>query len=464
LPCPVSLDRKKGKPRIAETRTKPTRLDTCFIASVLSQSKLTSETMIMNTAIEYTPEIKQPVVGLGFSHLLAEQVLSRTKIPLPAFKKRSLDKEGDKSSILFKEEQVMAFQRSFSPSKSMAYCGLSVIPNQKPTLKAFKNSQGNYFTGFGGLNSCDNYLCPCCNQRVAAERRRLTQNSLLYAQKNGYSVNLLTFTINKIGTARERIQALNSAYNYIISNSLRKYARRRGVKDFQHTRSIDLTINEKHRGKEGHFHIHAIVLMDKEVSGIKEYIWNAYKTIMKRLGYAPSKDAYDYRPVKTTRGIQDYLNKSFYSLSFETTSGMKDGRVKDSMGVLNWLYKVSENPKRRQIELYKALIKETRRVRWWSCSRGFKEMGESYKNKKDEEIKEVFSQEIGHNLWYAINSLSGSRAMIQHLLMKRLENPDGDHDEWKQIHVLIAGSLYEPDISPRLIETYQLELKRILQL
>ena len=418
----------------------------------------------MNAQIEYQPEIQTPVVGLAFSHHVAARVLRRANSTELDRKKRSLDKEGDNPSILFRQERLMDFQRSFSPNKSMAYCGLSVIPNQKPTLKAFKNAQGNYFTGFGGLNSCDNYLCPCCNQRSAAQRRKDTQNSLLYAQKNAYSVNLLTFTPPKIGTARERITALNKAYNYIINNALKKFTRRRGVRDFQHTRSIDLTINENNRSQPFHFHIHAIILMDREVSGLKEYIWKAYKRIMNKLGYSPSKNAYDYRPIKTARGVEDYLNKSFYSLSFETTSGLKNGKTTGSIGVLNWLYKVSEKPKRRQIDLYKALIKETRRVRWWSCSRGFKEMGESYKNKKDEQIKEVFSQEIGINMWYALNTLSGSRAMVQDLLIKRLESPDEDHSEWKEIHVLIAGSIYEPDISPRMIETYQLELKRILQL
>jgi len=91
-------------------------------------------------------------------------------------------------------------------------------------------------------------------------------------------------------------------------------------------------------------------------------------------------------------------------------------------------------------------------------------MGQDIKNKVEEQVTEVFSQEIGRNLWYSINSLSGARAKIQELLISRLENPDNLNQEWKELHVLIAGSLYESEISPRLIEMYRIELKRILNL
>jgi hypothetical protein len=427
--------------------------------------------MIMNTAIEYQPEIQRPSVGLGFSHQLADKVLSRTNHSVPAWpevtpysKATSSIKEWDKSSILFKEERIMDFQRAFSPSKSMVMCGLSTIPNQNPTLKAYKNSQGNYFTGFAGLNTCDNHLCLCCNKKASVQRRRDTQNALFAVQKEGKVAKFLTFTLPKVGMSRERINALNKAYNYIVSNSLKRYTRRRGVKEYQHTRSIDLTIDETNTRQPFHFHIHAIILMDKDVSGLKEYIWDAYKRIMNMIGYAPTKSGFDLQDVENSKGIEDYLNKSFHSLSFETTSSFKDGKNKNSVGVLKWLLKAAEEPTRRRIGIYKALIKETKRVRWWSCSRGFKEMGQDIKNKVEEQVTEVFSQEIGRNLWYSINSLSGARAKIQELLISRLENPDNLNQEWKELHVLIAGSLYESEISPRLIEMYRIELKRILNL
>jgi hypothetical protein len=297
---------------------------------------------------------------------------------------------------------------------------------------------------------------------LSFNRRELIQNRLIASKNKGHSINFGTLTLPRGVSVNDSIKALNSAYNSIISNGLRQYCKRRGITEYEHTRSIDLTICDTDK-YWNHIHIHFLLITDKVIDGIKDYIWRRYKSFMDKLSIKVTKMAFDFKPIEGLQGIQNYLNKH---LSFELTSTKKKGKKANSYGFMEWLGRIASNPTKRQVAIYRQLVRDTKGTRWFSKSNGFEVSCQFLKDNemKEEQPIEVFSQEIGINCWIAINEITKVKVMMNRLLKDRVNNPDKEHLTFDTLVEVLKKSTYEQLYSERLVNYYKDKLCEVLKI
>lgn len=405
---------------------------------------------------------QSPIETISLTQEIVEKLYDRGLITESSNESITLDNNSLKYLPEYQIEKIMKFQSVFSPSKALAKCSLVPIPNRNPRLSASVYPDGTIHSSFSGLMKCNNVLCPECNKELSFNRRELIQNRLLESKTKGHSINFGTLTIPRGIGLEDSISSLNSAYKSIIGNGLRAYCKRRGITEYHHSRSLDITICDTDRNPY-HIHIHFLLITDKLVEGIKEYIWKRYKSFMKGLGIKVSKMGFDLKPIDTIKGIQNYLNKT---ISFELTSTKKIGKRNNSYGWMEWLSRISESPTKRQIAIYRTLVKESKGTRWWSKSKSFEVPCQFLKDKemKEEQPIEVFSQEIGLNCWYALNEIREAKVLINILLKKKIENPEGDNSIFDAVCELLEKSRYEQFYSVELMNYYKDRIKKILSL
>ena len=413
--------------------------------------------MTVNEEYDYK---ETPRIPIALTQEIVETLYERGLITEPKCESPALDNNALTYSSKYKIEKVMSFQRTFASTKALRKCGLVPIPNREARLSASVYPDGTVHTGFSGLMKCNNTLCPECNKELSFNRREVIQDRLLFSKNKGHSINFGTLTLPRTVGLTDSIKSLNSAYKGIIGDGLRQYCKRRGNQEYHHTRSLDITVCDTDRNPF-HIHIHFLLITDKLVSGIKEYIWRRYKKFMLKLGIRVTKMAFDFKPIETIKGIQNYLNKT---LSFELTSTNKIGKRQNSYGWLEWLSRIAEAPTKRQIAIYRSLVKETKGTRWWSKSNSFVVPSNGVEDSEMDEVKpiEVFSQEIGINCWAAINEITEVKVLLNVLLKRKVENPTGDHSVFDAVVEVLEKSRYERFYSVKLVDYYRDKLTQIL--
>ena len=181
---------------------------------------------------------------------------------------------------------------------------------------------------------------------------------------------------------------------------------------------------------------------------------------MKKRKVKVSKIAFDLKKIDNLNGIQNYLNKN---LSFELTSSKKIGKRSNSYGFMEWLSRIVSSPSKRQIAIYRDLVKLTQGMRWWTKSTNFEVKREDNELKKEQPI-EVFSQAIGTNCWIAINEISEIKVKINLLLKQKIQNPKGDNSIFDEVVKVLKKSNYEILYSPKMVDYYKDKLSKILGL
>jgi hypothetical protein len=309
------------------------------------------------------------------------------------------------------------------------------------------------------LVRCKNTLCVKCNKELSFTRRRIVEDRLLFSKNKGHSINFGTFTVPRDIGLKKSIELLNSSYKAIIGNGLRQYCKRRGTTEYLHSKSFDLTICDT--DKDPYFlHIHFLLITDNSIEGIKDYVWRRYKAFMKRRKVKVSKMGFDMREINNLSGIQNYLNKN---LSFELTSSKKIGKRSNSYGFMEWLSRIASSPTRRQIAIYRELVKLTQGMRWWTKSTNFEVKREDDEKNERQPIK-VFSQEIGPNCWIAINEITEIKVKLPLLIKSKFENPKGDNSIIDEIIKVLKKSNYEVLYSEKMIDYYKDKMSKILGL
>ena len=416
----------------------------------------------MTTEYDY-PQIKRPVVPMSFGVELAAKVTQLNDRVIAPVSNLSLDNSALTFTPEYQEEQIMSFQRAFATRKTMRKCCLSVIQGREATINAWVSSSGEVRAGYTSLATCSSSLCPSCIKHLAKERRELIQNTLAYAENNGLFATFITLTTTKGGTLKDRIKDLNKCYSDTISKTLKQRLKRRGNKVFEYVRALDITINDKSNNPY-HPHIHSLIITSDRYELMEDIIWDNWKSSMNKLGRKVSRLCYDFTCVDKVKGVESYLSKG---LSFEVTSTNKESKGSNSLGFMKWVLSICDNPTKRQIAIYKNLLNETFKCRWFSKSKGFKGLGDRLEQEdKPLEVKEdklVFSQPIGINLWYAASELKGCRAVLRHIIKDKVSGNLIDTSVFNSILLLLQGSRYENIVSSVLIEGYKLELIRIIK-
>jgi hypothetical protein len=355
----------------------------------------------------------------------------------------------------------MRYQRAFSGRQGLMKCGLTPIPNTDAHIAVFKDNKDKISASFGGCMTCDNNLCPNCSIGLVKERNQVISNTLTEAKRLGYITYFPTITINKVGSLSRRQKALNFVFNKVIARDAKAYCKRKGVQVYEYCKGHDLTINLKNKDVF-HPHLHSILIIDKEVEGLVPYIWKRIRKIMKDLGFSLSKLGFKMPIIKTLEGIQSYINKTYQSMAYEITSTKKQGK---GDGLSFFISKEAANPTPRGIAIYKEVVRETKGLRWYSQSRGFKAIGETHMSnevKEDNEKEEIFRQDITINLWYAINEVENVKPLLKDLLIIKFENPDCYHMEWEEFMILVEKSKYDTKCSHSKIDFYKRRLTDIL--
>ena len=411
------------------------------------------------TLNEDYPQSRHTIVPIPLSREVSEMVIERGLKDAHLTKTASLDNNVSEYLLKLKEEKIHKFQSTFSPTKSLSLCGLVPLPNRSARLCASVYPDGSVHTGFSGLVRCKNTLCVKCNKELSFTRRRIVEDRLLFSKNKGHSINFGTLTLPRDIGLENSIKLLNSSYKAIIGNGLRQYCKRRGTTEYIHTKSFDLTICDTHKDPY-HLHIHFLVITDNLVDGLKNYVWRRYKSFMKKRKVKVSKIAFDLKEIDNLNGIQNYLNKN---LSFELTSSKKIGKRSNSYGFMEWLSRIVSSPSKRQIAIYRDLVKLTQGMRWWTKSTNFEVKREDNELKKEQPI-EVFSQAIGTNCWIAINEISEIKVKINLLLKQKIQNPKGDNSIFDEVVKVLKKSNYEILYSPKMVDYYKDKLSKILGL
>lgn len=363
-------------------------------------------------------------------------------------------------SLSEQKSLIMDFQRNFSPSKSMRCCGRTAISGERHTLKGYETINGDLSTGWRGTTCCKAILCPSCGPSIVRERNRVITNSLVSAQKLGYTILFLTLTTPKGLSLSETNKILNTAYSETINKGLRGWLRRRGCNVFENVRGMDLTINDNRRHKY-HTHIHAALVLSEVPKDLKKYIWKRYKNVMKRLGMKVSQMGFDLQEIEDLTGIENYIVKSYSQLGYELTSKHKSSNK--SKGVSFWIRDNALSVSKKGIAIYQELLRETKGLRWFSTSKGFKGLSilEDEVYPVEEEKVEIYSVDLSLNLYYAILEVPLMRIRVEEWLLDYLKEGCAENKRYKGFLRLINCSQFETKLIHHNVDYYKEELIKI---
>ena len=93
-----------------------------------------------------------------------------------------------------------------------------------------------------------------------------------------------------------------------------------------------------------HLHLHALLILDKDVEDLEQWIWKTYKRIQNKRGIQVHKKGYDLQDIKTGKEVTDYIVKTLGTLTYEMTSTNKEGRDGVSKGFFKWLVDIVQDP------------------------------------------------------------------------------------------------------------------------
>ena len=302
---------------------------------------------------------------------------------------------------------AMDFQRLYSPNKGQALCGLRPIENevtQRVSLVKLKGQSSK----FANRMLCKSYWCPYCSEIFRAEKRDKIKKALNYSLKSNKKIYFITWTIPKAyGSTEDKFKALNGVIRQLW-NRLRNKSKR-DKNNFYTIKGLDLTINDKCPDPI-HLHTHSIIILDREIEGLSDWLWIRYKKLMDKINCSVSELAYDFQEVKTDKELNAYICKNWSNLDRELTSTNKMSKSTSSLGWFRWLCKIQENPTIRQIDIYQSFLKAAKGKRTLDLSRNFDELLKD--TEEQEEIENLslsdgddsvlLNIEIGKKLWEAI--------------------------------------------------------------
>ena len=303
--------------------------------------------------------------------------------------------------------RVMDFQRTYSPNKGQALCGLRPIQKAerfKVGIEKVKGQSAKYTNRM----LFKSFWCPYCSEVFRAEKRDKIQRGLNYALRSNKKIYFITWTIPKAyGSTEDKFKALNGVIRGLW-NRLRNKTRREN-NGFYFIKGLDLTVNDKNPNPL-HLHTHSLVILDREIPDLDKWLWSRYAKLMDKLNCGVSELAYDFQEVNCDKQLDKYITKNWSNLDKELTSTNKMSKSTESLGWFRWLCKIQENPTHRQISIYQTFLEAAKGKRTLDLSRNFNELLKD--TDKDQELDNLegsqdgdtplLTLDIGKNLWEAI--------------------------------------------------------------
>jgi hypothetical protein len=301
----------------------------------------------------------------------------------------------------------MDFQRTYSPNKGQALCGLRPIQKAerfKVGIEKVKGQSAKYTNRM----LFKSFWCPYCSEVFRAEKRDKIQRGLNYALRSNKKIYFITWTIPKAyGSTEDKFKALNGVIRGLW-NRLRNKTRREN-NGFYFIKGLDLTVNDKNPNPL-HLHTHSLVILDREIPDLDKWLWSRYAKLMDKLNCGVSELAYDFQEVNCDKQLDKYITKNWSNLDKELTSTNKMSKSTESLGWFRWLCKIQENPTHRQISIYQTFLEAAKGKRTLDLSRNFNELLKD--TDKDQELDNLegsqdgdtplLTLDIGKNLWEAI--------------------------------------------------------------
>lgn len=289
---------------------------------------------------------------------------------------------------------LVRFQNKFAPNKTMRLCNRSPITHSTGIKNPLIVKNEGKKAHFGNLMTCKNFFCPNCSEVFRTEQRTKARLGIDNAIKAGFDVRMVTFTIpREFGNNNfsNKFDVMNKAFKAVI-NALRtrikgkKFLRENGETRLWTMKGIDVTMDSD-RADPCHLHIHSLIITDKKIPDLRDWLWRTYKRHMEKRGIRVVKKAFDVRQILEDKEITDYIVKTLGTIERELTSTRKDGRDGKSKGWFSWLCSIVENPSRRDIYLYQEFLRSAKGKRTQDFSRNWNELMEIKINSEPIEIK-----------------------------------------------------------------------------
>lgn len=204
--------------------------------------------------------------------------------------------------------QLQRTAQKLLPYERIADCLRKPIPDADFIVGCFNADSES--SGFKNLQTCDSYSCPvCANKRAEQDRRKLSA-AMAQAQRKGYHVIMVTFTLSHLvcSTLSATREGLARSYDAVFSGGWYQ-----NLKD-EYGIVGKIKAWESTYGRNGwHPHIHMLMFLEydlspEQIAGFKKFVSKRYLKALERRGFHASfQHGVDVRTAESD--IADYIAK-----------------------------------------------------------------------------------------------------------------------------------------------------------
>lgn len=314
---------------------------------------------------------------------------------------------------------MVRFQHNNAITKTMRLCNRVPIQQTEGVKDVLIVQKGNKSAHYGNLMSCGNMWCPTCSNHHRKPMRTKARVGIGNSMKSGYHIKMLTLTIPRDYGNNDftlKFDAMNKTFKDLIAR-LRTKCNRMNVRLYT-LKGLDITI-DSNRYDSTHLHVHALIITDRKVENLEDWLWRTYKRLQNKRGIKVNKRGFDISDILKDKEITDYIVKTLGTIEQELTSSYKDGRDNKSKGWFKWLQSIADNPTKRDIAIYKKFLNASKGRRCFDFSRNWNELMEikapeeeqleldnvTEGDQEDKEGKSFSVWRLDLQLWNAIKSL-----------------------------------------------------------
>jgi len=305
-------------------------------------------------------------------------------------------------------KKLIRFQRINAPSKTMRICNTTPISQINPNLdlEPLAMNISEYSYGMSGLNRCKNPFCSLCNRSRAGERAHRLKQGITGAMLKRYPVYFVTFTIPRSGNIEGQKEEIKRRWKRM--NNLFQSFRRYNDTEVYTAKALDVTFNPYVKTSRYHLHIHAIVILSKEIENASDLMIRTWLNGNTKDCKASHKSQDIQRVGRTdldTSRVGRYVAK-MAGLALEITYGQK----KESKSSHSWSLSEIMLQKRhdgkelgllKAAEIYNEFLAGIKRVRTLDVSRNWDDL---FIDTEAEEEQRTYSIEIPDSKWQLIKT------------------------------------------------------------
>ena len=368
--------------------------------------------------------------------------------------------------------KMVRFQSQNAITKTMRLCNRVPIQQKDGVKDVLIVQKGNKSAHYGNLMTCGSMWCPTCSNYHRKPMRAKARVGIGNSIKMGYQVKMMTMTIPRhYGNSdfKLKFDAMNKTFRDVIAR-LRTKCNRLGVKLYS-LKGLDITVDSE-RYDSTHLHLHSLIITDRIVEGLEDWLWKTYKRLQNKRGIKVSKRGFDISDITTDKEITDYIVKTLGTIEQELTSTYKDGKDGKSKGWFKWVQSIVDNPTERDVVIYKDFLQASKGRRCFDFSRNWNELVALKDNQMEldfelpqednkEDKEESFSVwRLDRQLWEAIKSLN-----VEIDVLMIVDNRRRDHKankRFKELESIINNENYS-SFGEQKKNLYCLDLITLLQ-